>query len=50
MAEKVRALLDDPERRRRMSRAARRRAEERYGVATVAGSLLSVYRSLRATG
>jgi glycosyltransferase involved in cell wall biosynthesis len=47
---KVRSLLDDPERRARMSTAARRRAEERYAVRVVAGQLLSVYRSLCAAG
>jgi len=47
---KIRELLDDPERRARMSTAARRRAEERYGVNVVAAQLLNVYRSLLATG
>jgi glycosyltransferase involved in cell wall biosynthesis len=47
---KIRSLLDDPGRRARMSTAARRRAEERYAVHVVAGQLLSVYRSLLATG
>jgi glycosyltransferase involved in cell wall biosynthesis len=50
LAAKVRTLLDDPELARRMGSAARRRAEERYGLATVAGQLLSLYASLRATG
>jgi glycosyltransferase involved in cell wall biosynthesis len=47
---KIRSLLDDPERRARMSTAARRRAEQRYAVTVVAGQLLSVYRSLLAAG
>jgi glycosyltransferase involved in cell wall biosynthesis len=50
LASKIRTLLDDPERRTRMSLAARRRAEQRYAVNVVAGQLLSVYRSLLATG
>ena len=50
LAEKVRALLDDPELARRMGAAGRRRAEERYGLATVARELLSLYEDLRAAG
>ncbi len=50
LAAKVRMLLDDPELTRRMGAAARRRAEERYGLPTVAAQLLSLYASLRATG
>jgi glycosyltransferase involved in cell wall biosynthesis len=50
LAAKVRALLDDPELARRMGEAARRRAEERYGPATVANQLLNLYASLRAAG
>jgi glycosyltransferase involved in cell wall biosynthesis len=50
LAAKVRSLLDDPELTRRMGAAARRRAEERYGLPTVAGQLLSLYAGLRAAG
>jgi glycosyltransferase involved in cell wall biosynthesis len=49
-AAKIRVLLDDPELARRMGAAGRRRAEERYGLPTVAGQLLSLYASLRAAG
>jgi glycosyltransferase involved in cell wall biosynthesis len=48
LAAKVRMLLEDPELARRMGAAGRRRAEERYGPATVVGQLLSLYASLRA--
>jgi glycosyltransferase involved in cell wall biosynthesis len=50
LAAKIRILLDDPALARRMGAAGRRRAEERYGLATVAGQLLNLYASLRATG
>jgi glycosyltransferase involved in cell wall biosynthesis len=50
LAAKVRELLDDPARRERMGTAARRRAEERYGLPKVAGQLIAVYRSLIAAG
>ena len=50
LAAKVRTLLDDPDLARRMGAAGRRRAEERYGLATVAGQLISLYASLRAAG
>ncbi len=50
LADSLRRLLDDPERRARMGRAARARAEARYGVASVTGALLELYRSLPATG
>ena len=50
VAAKVRTLLDDPALRRRMGAAGRRRAESRYGAATVAGQLLTVYANLRAAG
>jgi glycosyltransferase involved in cell wall biosynthesis len=50
VAAKVRALLDDPALARRMGEAARRRAEARYGLPTVAGQLLSLYEALRAAG
>jgi glycosyltransferase involved in cell wall biosynthesis len=49
-AAKIRILLDDPALARRMGAAGRRRAEERYGLATVAGQLLSLYASLHAAG
>ncbi|MHB8351345.1 MAG: glycosyltransferase family 4 protein [Thermoplasmata archaeon] len=48
LATKLIELLDDPERRARMGRAARSRAEAHYGVAAVTAALLEVYRSLRA--
>ncbi len=48
LAAKVRSLLDDTDLARRMGAAARRRAEERYGLATVAGQLLKLYAALRA--
>ena len=47
---RVRELLDDPERRRSMGEAARRRAEERYGLTTVADQLIRLYQDLRAAG
>lgn len=50
LAAKVGALLDDPARRRSMGEAARKRAEERYGVASVADQLLTLFRSLPAAG
>jgi phosphatidylinositol alpha-1,6-mannosyltransferase len=46
LAAKIRTLLDDPELARRMGAAGRRRAEERYGPATVAHQLLSLYAAL----
>lgn len=46
----IRQLLDDPERLRRMGAAARKRAEERYGLPTVAGQLIALYRSRLAAG
>ncbi len=50
LAEKIRRLLEDPALRAEMGAAARRRAEERYGVEVVARQLLTVYRSLIAAG
>ncbi len=50
LAEKVRRLLDDPAAARRMGAAGRRRAENRYGLSTVAGQLVTLYGDLRATG
>jgi glycosyltransferase involved in cell wall biosynthesis len=50
LASKLRVLLDDPGLARRMGAAGRRRAEERYGLATVAAQLVSLYASLRAAG
>jgi glycosyltransferase involved in cell wall biosynthesis len=47
---KIRELLDDPERRRRMGRAARQRAEERYALPVVTRELLRVYSDLIAAG
>jgi glycosyltransferase involved in cell wall biosynthesis len=45
---KLRELLDDPERRRRMGRAARQRAEERFALPVVTRELLRVYSDLLA--
>jgi len=50
LAEKTRQLLDDPATARRMGASARKRAEERWGLATVAGQLLNLYAGLRAAG
>jgi len=50
LAAKLRTLLDDPELRHRMGAAGRRRAEERYGLSTVAHQLLSLYADLHAAG
>jgi glycosyltransferase involved in cell wall biosynthesis len=50
LAEKIRALLDDPGLARRMGAAGRRRAEERYGLSTVSHQLLSLYADLHAAG
>jgi len=47
---KLTTLLDDPALRASMAIAARKRAEERYGLATVVDELTRVYRSLRAAG
>jgi glycosyltransferase involved in cell wall biosynthesis len=50
LASKIRTLLDNPSLARSMGAAGRRRAEERYGLATVAGQLLSLYADLHAAG
>jgi glycosyltransferase involved in cell wall biosynthesis len=50
VAAKVQTLLGDRALAARMGEAGRRRAEARYGVATVAGQLLSVYAGLRVAG
>jgi len=50
VATKVRSILGDPALGRRMGLAGRRRAEARYGAATVAGQLLTAYAALRAAG
>jgi 1,2-diacylglycerol 3-alpha-glucosyltransferase len=47
---KIRELLDDPARRARMGREARRRAEEQFGLGTVVDRLTSLYQDLRAAG
>jgi glycosyltransferase involved in cell wall biosynthesis len=48
--DKVTTLLNDPELRRSMGVAGRKRAEARYGLATVVDELTRVYQSLRAAG
>ncbi len=50
LAQRLRELLDDPERRRRMGIAARRRAEERYALPAVVRSLITLYEGLTVTG
>jgi glycosyltransferase involved in cell wall biosynthesis len=50
VAEKVRRLLDDPALAVRMGAAGRLRAEQRYGLATVASQLLRMYAGLIAAG
>ena len=50
LANKVRTLLDDLPRARRMGAAARRLAEERYALGTVAAKLIRLYGSLGAAG
>ncbi len=50
LASKVRQILDDPTLRQSMAAAARRRAEVRYGLTTVAGQLIRLYEGLRAAG
>jgi glycosyltransferase involved in cell wall biosynthesis len=50
LASKVDTLLRDPDLARRMGAAGRRRAEERYGPATVARQLLTLYASLHVAG
>jgi glycosyltransferase involved in cell wall biosynthesis len=50
LSDRIRELLDDPERRARMGRAARARAERHYGVGVVTDALLALYRSLSEAG
>jgi glycosyltransferase involved in cell wall biosynthesis len=50
LAEKIRALLDEPARARQMGAAARRRAEARYGLRQVVGQLIRLYGDLGAAG
>jgi len=50
LAEKLRTLLDDPDRRRAMGAAGRRRAEERYSLEKVVGQLTRLYERLVAAG
>ena len=50
LADKVRTILDDPELGKQMGRAGRERAEARYGLPTVARSLLNLYADLHAAG
>jgi glycosyltransferase involved in cell wall biosynthesis len=50
VAEKVRRLLDDPALARQMGAAGRVRAEQRYGLGTVASQLLKLYADLIAAG
>jgi len=50
LAEKLRAVLDDPKRARAMGEAGRRRVEERYDLRKVAAELIRLYEGLVATG
>jgi len=50
LAKKVETLLDDPRLARAMGAAGRQRAEERYGLPTVARQLLRLYEDLHAAG
>ncbi|MGP8077718.1 MAG: glycosyltransferase family 4 protein [Thermoplasmata archaeon] len=50
VARKIRLLLDDPGLARKMGAAARRRAETRFGLSTVAGQLIRLYEALAAAG
>ncbi len=50
LAAKIRVLLDDPALARRMGAAGRKRAQERYGLSTVAHQLLSLYAGLHEAG
>jgi glycosyltransferase involved in cell wall biosynthesis len=47
---RIRELLEDPERRRAMGEAARRRAEERYGLTAISRALLDLYARLLDSG
>lgn len=47
LAEALRTLLDDPERRRHMGRRGRQRAEQEFGEDAVVRQTLAVYRNLR---
>jgi glycosyltransferase involved in cell wall biosynthesis len=46
LGDALRALRDDPDRRRRLGRAARLRAEARYGWPTVGRATLAAYRTI----
>jgi glycosyltransferase involved in cell wall biosynthesis len=50
LAARIEELLDDPARRAVMGRAARTRAEERFGVQTVVDSLIRLYGTLIEAG
>jgi phosphatidyl-myo-inositol dimannoside synthase len=50
LAKKIQILLDDPDLARAMGAAGRRRAEERYGLGTVAHQLISLYEGLHEAG
>jgi glycosyltransferase involved in cell wall biosynthesis len=50
LVRKVRAILDDPSLGDRLGAAGRRRAEERYAPAIVAGQLIRLYERLAAAG
>ncbi|MBA2295750.1 MAG: glycosyltransferase, partial [Actinobacteria bacterium] len=46
LAERVNALLADPERARRMGEAGRRRAVEHFGWPAIAAQVVELYRRL----
>ena len=50
LAKKVETLIDDPALARAMGAAGRQRAEERYGLSTVAQQLIRLYEGLHAAG
>ncbi len=50
LAEKVNTLLADPELRKRMGAAGRKKVTEKFGIKSVVDSLESVYREVTSTG